>query len=315
MIAVNRHSNMYTLQRYTGPSSRHICPSCGRKRCFVYYVNENGKALNKIVGRCDHQNKCGYHYTPKDFFRDHPSLKIPESWMQPMPEVERKLWTINPSEVRRFRSNESTLGKYLHQLRGDIFLAAADIYQLGATINGSTIFWQIDIDGKVRTGKVMAYGEDGHRIKTEEYDRINWMHRLLMKDNLLPKEFEVTQCLFGEHLLRRHPEKPVAIVESEKTAVIMATINPDMIWLATGGKFNLRGDKLTPLKGRKIWLYPDADAIQYWKDFAASVAQHYDIAVCDLHYTDDDISNKRDIADLIIQKLQHYETTSKTPTD
>lgn len=291
---------MYTLQRYKDRGTRHTCPSCGRKRCFAYYVNEEGKGLSKEVGRCDHENKCGYHYKPKDFFRDHPSLKIPESWKLPMTEVERKLWVINSSEVKRFRSNESTLAKYLRNRIGESFLAAATQYELGATIDGSTIFWQIDINGKVRTGKVMAYGEDGHRIKTEEFDRVNWMHRLLMKDNLLPQEFELTQCLFGEHLLRLNPDKPVAIVESEKTAVIMACYNPDFVWLSTGGKNNLNGDRLVPLKGRKILIYPDADAVQEWKDKVASVGNLYDIAVCDLHYTEDDIQNKRDIADLIL---------------
>lgn len=223
-----------------------------------------------------------------------------------MTEEHRKLWTINPSEVRRFRSNESTLAKYLQSRLGDSLSAVADDYHLGATIDGSTIYWQIDIDGKVRTGKVMAYGEDGHRIKTEEFDRVNWMHRLLMKDNLLPQEFELTQCLYGEHLLRTNPDKVVAIVESEKTAIIMACINTDMVWLATGGKNNLTGERFAPLKGRKILIYPDADAVQEWAAKVETMKIFYDIAVCDLHYTEDDIQNKRDIADLILNKYNNH---------
>lgn len=294
---------MYTLQRYKGPASRHTCPNCGRSRCFVYYVNEEGKALAPMVGRCDHQNKCGYHYMPRDFFRDHPSLNVPDSWRLPLREEQsHKLWTISAAEVERFRSNESTLAAYLRKVRGGMFLAAADLYMLGALANGSTVFWQIDINGKVRTGKVMAYGEDGHRIKTEECDRVTWMHRLLMRDGLLPNEFELTQCLFGEHLLRRHPDKPVAIVESEKTAVIMATINTDMVWLATGGKNNFHGDRLACLKGRKVLVYPDADAVDEWKARVADMRDLYDIKLCDLHYTEEDIKNKRDIADLILLK-------------
>jgi hypothetical protein len=34
-------------------------------------------------------------------------------------------------------------------------------------------------------------------------------------------DFELKQCYFGEHLLEKYPEKPVAVVESEKTAVDM----------------------------------------------------------------------------------------------
>lgn len=42
-------------------------------------------------------------------------------------------------------------------------------YALGATKDGSVIYWQIDTQGKVRTGKVMKYDPNsGHRIKTVE---------------------------------------------------------------------------------------------------------------------------------------------------
>lgn len=26
------------------------------------------------VGKCDHEHSCGYHYTPKDYFREHPDF-------------------------------------------------------------------------------------------------------------------------------------------------------------------------------------------------------------------------------------------------
>lgn len=296
---------MYNLQKYNGPSSRHTCPSCGRGRCFVYYTNEEGKALSPLVGRCDHQNKCGYHYKPADYFRDHPDRTIPEDWKKPAKVVERKLWTIKEDEVRRFRSDESTLLLYLRGLFGeDRVRAAAADYMLGAIADGSTVFWQIDIDGRVRTGKVMQYGPDGHRIKNEDNDRITWMHALLKRDGILPECWELSQCLFGEHLLRSNPDKRVAIVESEKTAVVMSMVQPDWVWLSTGGKFNLNGERLSPLAGRKIYLFPDADAVSSWDDFASKSAQLFDISVSRYAYTDDDIRNKRDIADIVIDKLK-----------
>lgn len=52
----------------------------------------------------------------------------------------------------------------------------------------------------------------------------------------LPQEWELPQCLFGEHLLKKYPNKTVALVESEKTAIICSALMPDYIWLATGGK-------------------------------------------------------------------------------
>ena len=68
---------------------------------------------------------------------------------------------------------------------------------------------------------------------------ITWVHSLLKRNGALAQGWDLSQCLFGEHLLARYPDKPVALVESEKTAVVCASINPDCVWLATGGKGQL----------------------------------------------------------------------------
>jgi len=47
------------------------CPSCGKKRCFVRYIDEQGTMrFPSTVGKCDHEQSCGYHYTPREYFRD-----------------------------------------------------------------------------------------------------------------------------------------------------------------------------------------------------------------------------------------------------
>ena len=51
---------------------------------------------------------------------------------------------------------------------------------------------------------------------------ITWVHALLKQKGVLPQECELTQCLFGKHLLKKYPDKPVILVESEKTAIIGA---------------------------------------------------------------------------------------------
>ena len=78
------------------------------------------------------------------------------------------------------------------------------------------------------------------------------------------------QCLFGEHLLSdtsaAMSAKPVAIVESEKTALIAAHFIPDFIWLATGGMhgcFNVETMKV--LHGREVILFPDLKATEEWR--------------------------------------------------
>lgn len=115
----------------------------------------------------------------------------------------------------------------------------------------ATVFWQTDISGKIRTGKIMQYNaETGKRIK-EPYAHVSWVHTELD----IP-EFHLQQCYFGEHLLY-NSRKPVAIVESEKTAIIASFYIPEYIWLATGGKNGCFNEQnFGVLKGRNIVLFP-----------------------------------------------------------
>ena len=55
-----------------------------------------------------------------------------------------------------------------------------------------------------------------------------------------------------------------ALVESEKTALILSLLCPDKIWLATGGKQNFKEQMLWPLIGYEVEVYPDADALTDW---------------------------------------------------
>ena len=79
----------------------------------------------------------------------------------------------------------------------------------------------------------------------------------------LPKDWELSQFLFGEHLLLEHPGMPVALVESEKTAVICSGLMHQHLWLATGGKSCIN-DRLLVLQVRKIIAFPDIDGFQNW---------------------------------------------------
>ena len=65
----------FHLQKYR-PGSKTACPECGRKSCFTRYIDEAGEiSFPDNVGICDHINSCGYHYTPKEYFRDNPTVK------------------------------------------------------------------------------------------------------------------------------------------------------------------------------------------------------------------------------------------------
>jgi len=64
----------FQLQKYSpNPTSKHTCPSCNTPGKFTRYVDtDTGEILNDRVGRCDRENSCGYHYTPKMYFEAHP---------------------------------------------------------------------------------------------------------------------------------------------------------------------------------------------------------------------------------------------------
>ena len=307
---------MYNLQKYKGISSRHTCPQCGRPHEFVLYVDESGNKLSDNVGRCNRESSCGYHYTPKQYFLDHPEARGGKTWQEELQaEVDRRvkaqLCTIPDDVVRRTikYNRDSNFITFLRTLFDPVVIEGLiDEYRLGVARNGSVIFYQLDIKGRCRTGKIMQYDpETGHRIKDENVPgRITWVHSLMKKLGQLPESWELSQCLFGEHLLAEYPDKPVALVESEKTAVICAGLMPKFIWLATGGKSQIN-DRLLVLKGRKVVAYPDVDGFQEWTEKLARYEElHITVSpILQQEATPEDLENHIDIADWLIRLKTH----------
>jgi hypothetical protein len=228
----------YILEPYKGMNTRYHCPSCQPKeKTFSRYIDtQTGTHLAPSVGRCNRESSCGYHYTPKQYFQDNhisidtPPFKLPCNPHSVIPK--QKPVSFIPVEVFKasLQSHEpNNFIKFLLDLFGvEITKGLISIYFIATSThwNGATIFWQIDIKGKIRTGKIMLYDPTtGKRVK-EPYNHIAWEHTALKQP-----EFELKQCLFGEHLLQ-DKTKPVAIVESEKTAVIASVYFPKVIWLA-----------------------------------------------------------------------------------
>ena len=80
----------------------------------------------------------------------------------------------------------------------------------------------------------MHYLFNGHRDKEKDGDKTNWTHWKLKQQGKLPADWQLTQCLFGAHLLNpvyQNEGKTVALVESEKSAVIGALAFPDYVWV------------------------------------------------------------------------------------
>ena len=161
-------------------------------------------------------------------------------------------------------------------------------YCLGCSCQGGVIFWQIDQEGRVHDGKVMYYLPDCHRDKDRHP---TWVSNLLCRRYHWQDCQQTSHCFFGLHLLSeklrvkseegiaRRPEGKsqfaTAVVEAEKTAVIMSELCPQYIWLAAGGLWALQPDLFRPLRGRKVILFPDTDedgtAFRRWYDVAQTV--------------------------------------------
>ena len=274
----------FHLQKYR-PGSKTACPGCGRKSCFTRYIDEAGEiSFPGYVGKCDHVNSCGYHYTPKEYFRDNPTVKERLNEQEknfrtptaarpaaiPAPEQKPQI-SFLPSDwveqsMRRYDINP--LYRYFTKVAGkEDTDRLFRLYRVGTSRmwNGAAVFWQTDRDGNVRAGKIMGYdAETGHRIK-KPFNQVSWVHSV----RKVP-DFRMKQCLFGEHLLSdtsaAMSAKPVAIVESEKTALVAALFIPDFVWLATGGMHGcFNSEAMQILGGREVILFPDLKATEEWK--------------------------------------------------
>jgi rubredoxin len=274
----------FILQTYTGRSSRFVCPSCSTKKSFTRYVDTStGEILAENVGKCDREINCGYHYTPNQHFKDNNIKDFTVSdhrIILPCPPVVTSYIPQNylTESLKGYRHNN-----FITFLNKNFTFAAVkeviDRYQIGTSKYwpGGTVFWQVDIDGRIRTGKIMLYDEaTGKRVKIP-YNHINWVHKVLKIS-----DFNLKQCLFGEHLLKRNKADRVGIVESEKTAIIASLYYPDLIWLATGSQSNLTVANCGALKGRDVILFPDLNAFDKWQLKSYELSDMCNIKVSDI---------------------------------
>ena len=205
------------------------------------------------------------------------------------------------------------------------------LYDVGHGKHGHTIFWQIDEKGRLRTGKMMKYREDGHRDKEAKWN-FDWIHATLsrhwdferqeMTDEppypfpqlYDPSRQEAQITFFGYHLLnhwkRKDIEQTVCIVESEKTALLMAIAygnHAKQVWIACGGLEMLTRERLQPIidKRRRIILYPDRDGIKKWQQKAEQL--HYDRLTVDARPVTEwwkpQDGEMADIADVVIRMI------------
>ena len=209
-------------------------------------------------------------------------------------------------------------------------------YAVGNSQQGMAIFWLMDEQGQLRTGKMMRYTPDGHRDRSGY--NFDWIHSALArpviirdsqgfpmhddagevitevrnKDLYDEDKQEMVSCYYGlqllDHYKRKDIDQTICIVESEKTALLMAIAygnNCKQMWMACGGLENLSREKMKPLidQHRPILLYPDRDGIDKWRMKAEAIG--YDRLTIDTRpvteWWQPQDGDKADIADVVIR--------------
>ena len=313
---------MNYLQPYKGPATRHTCPFCKTNHSFTQYLSDKThQPIHHTVGKCNREIKCGYHYPPNQYFLNNPASCRDEACLvSPVPRPNPIIVTSPTTQFQKgdrvpflYVEQSLSLNSHFHQFLSTILTPSqiqniVQNYALGATKSGAVIFWQIDTQAQVRTGKIMQYNPlTGKRIKHQS-GAIDWVHNRLKKSGKLPPDFNLQQCFFGEHLLGIYPDKPVAIVESEKSALIASVLLPDFIWLAAGNLNGLSTEKAKVLRGRNVTFCPDLGAYGKWSSKADEIKQ---FVKCEMKVStlleelasEKQLAEGLDIADYIIEEL------------
>ena len=266
-------------------------------RKFTNAMNTASKVgISTFIYMCQHAgiDTHKYYQSKNKVFAP---VKISEPQQQETPSY------ISKEIVERTQSPKNNLIKYLcgtGLFDFEQIQMMCALYFIGSTKDGSIIYFQIDESMRVHGGKVIAYNtETGHRIKE---NGVSWVHSKLNLPN-----FHLRQCLFGEHLLKLYPDKPICLVEAEKTALVASMMYPQYNWLSCGGFGNFKSDMLQALKGREVVVFPDTDTtgvtFAKWKQ----AAKEMNFVVSDFverNANDAQKERKCDIADLILEETE-----------
>ena len=337
---------MNTEHRYIfEKNKKHLCPECNKKRFVRYVDTSTGNYLPDIYGRCDRESKCSYFLNP---YKDGYTKMIWEQeqgnkteW-KPKPQKKR----IKPLKVQKtaFIPVE-VLNKTLEGYEKNIFIQnllsrvefpfevndiekIISLYNLGTVQNGyrkgANTFPFIDIKNNVRTIQVKQFDEANHTTGTD------FLHSIIDKHHArnsqpLPEWLEAynkneikVSCLFGEHLLKKHPYNPIALVEAPKTAIYGSLYfgfpeqPKNLLWLAVYNLSSLNLNKCKAIEGRNVFLFPDLSkdgkAFELWSEKAIEIQKQLEgtsFTVSDLLEQlapEQDKQEGKDIADYLIKQ-------------
>ena len=278
-------------------SKKHHCPDCGKKTFVLYIDTETGDYLPEQYGRCDRESKCGYFLNPyKDGYakaiweqKQGNRSELPNNWKpqrkkaipQPTPEpvffhFDTFKQTLEPERHEKNTFIQNLFYRVQFPFEVDEVTKVIQLYRLGTVIKGSwtgaVTLPYIDKKGFVRTIQVKKFDEQNHTTVQNKLDKVI-LSGLKKENRAVPEwltkhieygdEYGYFTCLFGEHLLSKYPNNPVALVEAPKTAVYgtlyfgLPERPENLIWLAVFNKSSFSFDKLKVLQGRFVYVFPD----------------------------------------------------------
>jgi hypothetical protein len=293
----------YSLDR---SSKKFTCPKCNKKTFVKFIETETGNYLTDNFGRCDRESECQYWATPEKENNQRFEVK---QITPPQPSF-HSLKLLDKMYTKEAEQNNFSLFLETIFSRDQVFEAEQKYLITGCEVfrGGATVFWQIDNLERVHAGKILQYDLlTGKRIKTAEgKGLINWIHSTLKLEKFILK-----QCLFGLHLINESNQKTIAVVESEKTAVIMSIFKPQYIWLATGSKSGFKYDFLKPIKNYNIVGFPDKSEFEDWNKKAIELNKvGFNITINGwLEKTD--YKDGTDFADLVIIEKKNIKMAQK----
>ena len=254
------------------------CPRCMKRRFVRYFDSNKHEYIDPKFGRCDRESKCAYHLNPYSerklqnnyFSSKKQALKpvITKKSLEFFPKQELDK-TLNSYNKNVFIQNLLKNVQYPLKI-GDVERIIA-LYYLGTISEGyrkgAITFPFIDVHENIRTVQVKQFNKENKTIGTD------FLHSIIEKEHKnidLPQWLKLyiktdtkVSCLFGEHLLKRFPHNPIALVEAPKTAIYGTLYygfpddKSDFIWLAVYSLRSFSIDKSINLKGRDVYLFPD----------------------------------------------------------
>lgn len=214
------------------------------------------------------------------------------------------------------------------------------LYYLGTVTKGyrqgAVTFPYIDKNRNVHAVQVKQFDQSNHTTGTDKLDKVIF-NGLNKQNKPLPewltnyinygKQEGFYNCLFGEHLLSKYQQNPVALVEAPKTAIYgtlyfgLPEDPANLLWLAVYNLSSLNLKRCSSLQGRNVLLFPDLSktgkAFSDWSSKAKELQElvpNSKFSVSDLlerNASEDQRLKGYDLADFLIkQNWEEYRKLS-----